>query len=72
MLLPNTGGATMAILCKDYKPRDKDIKQNCPNCIRWAGSECINHSVMVSEIRVLRMADMRDREIRGNRGVWIG
>lgn len=62
----------MATLCKDYKPRDKGNKQNCPNCYRWVGAECINHSVMVSNVIVAGRIDKTDRIMRTNKGVWVG
>jgi len=61
----------MAILCKDYKPRDSGAKQNCPNCYRWVGVGCENHSVLTEDWQT-RKSDAIDKVMRTNRAVWIG
>lgn len=61
----------MATLCKDYKPRDKDDKRNCPNCYRWTGIGCENHSALTDN-RQTRKTDAIDKDMRSNRVVWIG
>ena len=61
----------MAIMCKHYKPIDKQGKENCPNCYRWTGIRCENHSALVED-RQTRKFEGIDKVMRGNKAVWIG
>ena len=61
----------MAVMCKHYKPIDSTAKENCPNCFRWTGIGCENHSAL-TEDRQTRKSAAIDRVMRNNRAVWIG
>jgi len=61
----------MAIMCKHYKPRDSGAEENCPNCYRWIGIRCENHSALIEDWQT-RRSDAIDRVMRSNKGVWIG
>jgi len=61
----------MAIMCKHYKPRDSGAKKNCPNCYRWIGIRCENHSAL-TEDRQTRKSAAIDKDMRTNKAVWIG
>lgn len=61
----------MAVMCKDYKPRDSKARQNCPNCYEWLSVKCLKHLELVKEYETTKKFKMLDRMMRDNRGVVL-
>ena len=61
----------MAVMCKHYKARDITAKQNCPNCHRWVGIECVNHVIMVTEQRAAGRTDRTAWMMKTNKPVYL-
>lgn len=62
----------MAVMCKDYKPKDPTAKENCPNCHVWAEIRCLNHSKRVNGFHIDTKFDASDKAMRSNKGLYLG
>ena len=58
--------------CPHYKEIDSTAKENCPNCFRWIGIRCENHSVLGRGYETTKSYKVMDREMRSNKAVYLG
>lgn len=57
--------------CKHYKPRDIKAGENCVNCFRWVGIQCVYHSLLASDYESSDKFRALDRMMRDNKGVVL-
>lgn len=55
--------------CKHYKAKETGYKENCANCFRWIGIECINHLELVNRYQTSKKFAELDMMMRSNRGI---
>jgi len=58
--------------CKHYKAKEIKGKENCANCFRWIGIECIGHIELIKRYETTRKFAELDKAMKSNKGVWIG
>ena len=58
--------------CIHYAEKDPKAKENCVNCYKWIGIQCLNHLTMVKEYQTTRKFAELDRMMRTYKGARIG
>lgn len=58
--------------CKYFKPKEIGCKENCANCFRWIGIECIGHLELTKRYQTSKKFAELDMLMKSNKGVWIG